>query len=67
MESFFGILALTVAVASFPAGFWLARRCVENIAGRVLLTLLFGVIIMIAGVIAVVAGCSAIGGKMDFK
>jgi hypothetical protein len=67
MENFFGILALAVALASFPVGYWLARCCVKNVGGRVVLTLLFGVIFMVVGVVAVVAGCTAAGGKMDFK
>jgi hypothetical protein len=67
MENFFGILAAVVALGSFPAGYFLARRCVANVAGRVLLTLLFGAIILFLGVIGVVSGCSAMGGKMDFK
>jgi hypothetical protein len=40
---------------------------VANVAGRVLLTLVFGVIFLVVGVTSVVAGCSAAGGKMDFK
>lgn len=67
MESFFGILALLVALASFPVGYWLARKCVKNVPGRVVLTLLFGVIFLVVGVCSVVAGCSAAGGKMDFR
>ena len=67
MENFFGILAVVVALASFPCGFWVARCCVKNAGGRVALTILFGVIFLVVGVIAVVSGCSAMGGKMDFK
>ena len=67
MENFFGILAVVVALASFPGGYWLARCCVNNVAGRIVLTLVFGVILLVVGVIAVIAGCSAAGGKMDFK
>ncbi|MDR3405252.1 MAG: hypothetical protein P4L99_22345 [Chthoniobacter sp.] len=67
MDSFFGILAIVVALASFPAGYFVARCCVANVAGRVLLTLLFGAIILVVGVVGVVAGCSALGGKMDHR
>jgi len=67
MENFFGILALVVMAAAFPCGYWLARRCVKNPGGRVALTLVFGVVILVGGVIAVISGCSAAGGKMDFK
>jgi hypothetical protein len=67
MENFFSILAVIVVLASFPAGYWAARSCVKNVGGRVALTLLFGVVFMIVGVIGVVSGCSAVGGKMDFK
>lgn len=67
MENLFGFLALAVVLAAFPGGYWLARRCVKNIGGRIALTLLFGVVLMVVGVIAVVSGCSAAGGKMDFR
>ncbi|HEY3900378.1 MAG TPA: hypothetical protein VGM54_17345 [Chthoniobacter sp.] len=67
MENFFGILALVVALASFPGGYWLARCCVKSVGGRVVLTLVFGVVLLVVGIIAVIAGCSAAGGKMDFK
>ena len=67
MENFFGCLAIAVMLAAFPGGYWLARRCVKNIGGRIVLTLLFGVIIMVGGLTAVVAGCSAAGGRMDLK
>ncbi len=67
MENFFGILALVVALASFPGGYWVARCCVKNTGGRIVLTLVFGAIFLVGGVIAVIAGCSAAGGRMDFK
>jgi len=67
MENFFGILALAVALASFPGGYWLARCCTKSVGGRVVLTLVFGAILLVVGVVAVIAGCSAAGGKMDFK
>jgi hypothetical protein len=67
MENFFGFLALAVALASFPGGYWVSRCCTKSVGGRVVLTLVFGAIFLVAGVIAVIAGCSAAGGKMDFK
>ncbi len=67
MDNFFGFLALAVALASFPGGYWLARCCVKSVGGRVVLTILFGILFLVVGVVAVVAGCSAAGGKMDFK
>lgn len=67
MESFFGILALVVAVSAFPGGFLAARRCTKSFGGRIILTLAFGVVFLVAGIIGVIAGCSAVGGKMDFK
>ena len=67
MDSFFGILALAVALAAFPGGYWLARCCVKNVGGRIVLTIVFGIILLVVGVIAVISGCSAAGGKMDFK
>ena len=67
MENFFGFLAIVVVLASLPGGYWLAKRCTKSAGGRVVLTLVFGVILLVAGLIAVMAGCSAAGGKMDFK
>ena len=67
MESFFGILAWVVLLACLPCGFLVARRCAKNIAGRVVLTLVFGAVFLVVGLIAVVSGCSAAGGRMDFK
>ena len=67
MDTFFGILAAVVALASLPCGYLLARRCVTNPGGRIMLTLLFGLIILVVGVVSVISGCSAMGGRMDFK
>jgi hypothetical protein len=67
MENFFSFLAIVVLLASFPGGYWLAKRCTKSVGGRVVLTLVFGVILLVVGIVAVIAGCSAAGGKMDFK
>jgi hypothetical protein len=67
MDTFFGILAIFVVLASFPGGYWLARCCVKSVGGRVVLTLVFGVVLLVVGIIAVIAGCSAAGGRMDFR
>jgi hypothetical protein len=67
MESLFGVLAWVVLLGCLPCGFLAARRCTKNVAGRVLLTLVFGAIFLVIGLIAVVSGCSAMGGRMDFK
>ncbi len=67
MEDFFGALAVLVALASLPCGFLLARRCVKNVFGRIALTLVFGLVILVAGLIAVMAGCSGLGGKMHIQ
>jgi hypothetical protein len=67
MENFFGILAIVVALASLPCGYLLARRCVKNPGGRIVLTLVFGAVVLVVGLIAVISGCSAMGGKMDLK
>ena len=64
MEDFFGLLAAVVALASLPCGFLLARRCTKNVFGRIGLTVVFGAVILVAGLIAVMSGCSALGGKM---
>jgi len=67
MEDFFGALAGLVALACLPCGFLIARRCVKNVFGRIALTLVFGLVILIAGWIAVVSGCSALGGRVNFQ
>ena len=65
MENFFGILAVVVALASLPCGFLLARRCTKSVGIRVLLTVVFGAVFLVAGLIAVMAGCSGLGGKFN--
>ena len=67
MEDFFGALAVVVALASLPCGFLLARRCTKNVFGRIALTLVFGVVFLVAGLIAVMAGCSGLGGKFNMQ
>jgi hypothetical protein len=67
MENFFGFLAVVVVLAAFPGGYWLARCCAKGVGGRIVLTLVFGAVLLVVGIIAVIAGCSAAGGKMDFK
>ena len=65
MEDFFGALAVVVALAALPCGFLLARRCTKNVFGRIALTLVFGVVFLVAGLTAVMAGCSGLGGKVN--
>ena len=67
MDNFFGFLAVVVALASLPCGYWLASRCSVGVGARVMLTLVFGVVFLVVGLIAVISGCSAMGGKMDLK
>jgi len=65
MEDFFGALAVVVALASLPCGFLLARRCTKHVFVRILLTLVFGAGILVAGLTGVMSGCSALGGKVN--
>ena len=61
-----GILCLALVPGSFVGAFFLIRKGVTNILGRVLLTIILGGIFLIAGVVAIVAGCSSVA-PMDFK
>jgi hypothetical protein len=67
MEDLFGVLAIIVLLAAFPGGFFLARRLVKGTGGRIVVTVVLGVIFIVGGLIAIMAGCSALGGKVDFK
>jgi hypothetical protein len=62
----FSFLATVVVLASFPGGYWVARRCTKKAGGRVALTLVFGVILLAAGLLAVLI-CSSASGKIDMK
>jgi hypothetical protein len=67
MEDFFGLVAALVALGCLPCGFLLARRCTGNVFGRIGLTIVFGAVILVAGLIGVMAGCSALGGKFHMQ
>jgi hypothetical protein len=64
--SLFSSFATLVALASFPGGYWLARKCAKGTGGRIALTLVFGIVFLVVGVLAVLICCSA-AGKLDFK
>jgi len=60
------IMCLALVPGSFVGAFFIIRKPVKNTAGRVLLTILIGGIFLVAGVVAIVAGCSSVA-PMDFK
>ena len=60
------ILCVLMIPGSFVGAFFLIRKPVQKVAGRVLLTILLGGIFLVAGVTAVVAGCSSIA-PMSFR
>ena len=65
MENLFGALAIVVAIMAFPGGFFVARCCTQNVFARIALTVVFGAVILAAGLVAVMAGCSGLGGKVN--
>jgi hypothetical protein len=60
------ILCLALVPGSFVGAFFLIRKAVTGTAGRVVLTIFLGGVFLIAGVVAIVAGCASIV-PMDFK
>jgi hypothetical protein len=64
MESFVSILSVIICLALLPGSFigaaLLARKWVKKTAGQVLLTIGLGLVFLVAGVTAAVAGCVAL-------
>jgi hypothetical protein len=60
------ILCLVLVPGSFVGAFFIIRKGVTGTAGRVVLTIILGGFFLIAGVVAIVAGCSSLV-PMDFK
>ena len=67
MEPFFGIVAILVVIGSCVGAWKLACRLATHLAVRFLLTVVFALVLIIAGLTAVVAGCVATTGGLDFK
>jgi hypothetical protein len=61
-----GILCLLLIPGSFVGAFFLIRNFAAGTGARVLLTAVLGMIFLVAGVVAVVAGCASIS-PPDFK
>jgi hypothetical protein len=60
------IMIVALIPGSFVGAFFLIRKPVTSTGGRVLLTIVLGGIFLIAGVVAIVAGCASLA-PMDFK
>ncbi len=60
------ILIIALIPGSFVGAFFIIRKPVTNTVGRVLLTLVIGGFFLVAGVVAIVAGCASLS-PMDFK
>jgi hypothetical protein len=56
------LLLFVFLSVSFIGASFIVNRVVKNPAARVLLTVLLGVMLTIAGMIAIVAGCSGLSG-----
>ena len=54
------ILCMALVPESFLGAFWIIRKWVKSEAAVVLLTIVLGGIFMIAGVVAVLAGCASV-------
>jgi len=54
------IVCLLLVPGSFVGAYFLIRKFVTGTTGRVLLTIFLGAVFLIAGVVAVVAGCASI-------
>ena len=54
------VLILALIPGSFVGAFFLIRKWVTGATGRVLLTIVLGGIFLIAGAVAIVAGCLSI-------
>jgi hypothetical protein len=54
------IMCLALVPGSFVGAYFLIRKAVTGTVGRVLLTLFLGGVFLIAGVVAIVAGCASI-------
>jgi hypothetical protein len=67
MEPFFGIVALLVVIGSCVGAWKLSCRLAEHIAIRFLLSVVFALVLIVAGLTAVVSGCVATTGGLDFK
>lgn len=66
MEGFFVILFFAMIIASICGGVVLARKWVVNPFARVLLSLVLIVAFIMAGTAAVISGCTAISGPVNF-
>lgn len=66
MEGVFGILWLAQIIGSIWGGIVLARKWVKDPIGRVFLALALMVAFFVAGTTAVIAGCVAVTGPVNF-
>ena len=55
-----GIFCLALVPGSFVGAYFLGRKWIKSPAGRVFFTLGVGVVILVAGVVGAVAGCSSL-------
>jgi hypothetical protein len=60
------VMCLALVPGSFIGAFFIIRKPVKNTAGRVFLTILLGGVFLVAGVVAIVAGCASVA-PMNFK
>jgi hypothetical protein len=64
MEAFVSIVSVLICLALLPGSFigaaLLAKKMVKETAGRVLLTIGLGLVFLVAGVAATLAGCIAL-------
>ena len=66
METIFGILFFAMIAASIWGGVVLARKWFQSTVARVFAALVLMIGFIIAGTIAVIAGCTAVVGPPNF-
>jgi hypothetical protein len=66
VETVFGILWLATIVGSIWGGIVLAMKWVKEPVARVFLALVLMVVFVIAGTTAVISGCVAVSGPVNF-
>ena len=66
MESAFGLLFVVMIIASIWGGIVLALKWAKQPVARVFLSLLLIAVFIVASIVAVIAGCTAVVGPPNF-
>lgn len=66
LEPLFGMLWVALLIGSIPGAIILARKWVKGVAGRIVLSLMLIVVFWAASTVAVISGCTAVTGPVNF-